>query len=994
MRGWPIAMAVLALACGGAQASPVTPRAPAAPTRAAPVASTAVSPGPAPAPILDPRAPLPDGAHARCGTSRMRFIALPEAVSIANDGRILSIENIDGWQVVRDVVEDKTLWTLPDIEASALSPGGSAVVTLRPTKRPQESVLVVSSPDGKERGRVPLSVPKDATFEPLQITFDGRRALAVAGMTVFVVSLEPPRLERKRHLTGDSVLALSGDGTRALVVTRRHPTGHGLMGLLAPVERSGVLTLVELASGRTLRTLGTRDKPFKYSAVALSREGRRLFIGTTNAIDVVDARTGSLRTLARLEGSGLGGLSAGSHRLLVSPDDSQLTYRQRGVHLVDTKTGSVQQLPATASPRAFSPDGGLLLYRESQAAVVRGKHYDVPAGHRLPVTALAFIDRGRRLASAAGSLRLWDPRTGAPLGSSRLAGGRVRLAPSSDGARLAIAGRDLEIADTAGKKLLRIDTSHQVSAVAFLAHGGLLAGTLMGPGWMPGTRGKRSHLRADRTLFRLAPDGRTLGSVEVGDVRSLSVAPDSRQVALYSDRTGGGVGHVELRDVATLQHRVALAPLDAYRDWLAFAGPDTLVAASRRRGAVAFDLRTRKVQARFALGNCCSALAVSPDGTRLAAAAGRDVQLWDIAPRRLLGVFRGHSGDVQALAFSPDGKWLASAGRDTSVLIWAAAAPTPLERPTPTLEKPAVGSLAELARGYRGERLATLSRGKLASPGETLPKLPAGLRAVARGGAASCAITARRKVVCWGSWLGGRLGLNTKSHAPAGQLRPVPGVRDARRIAMGLMYACAIDSHGAASCWGSLGGVIRAQAPRALNVPSPVVDIQIGLAHACALLESGHVVCWGDNPDGQLGTSAFAASSPAPMPLIDDAVAIAVGDLHTCVLRRAGAIFCSGSNRSDQLGDGTGVDSRSPVEVVRLRGARAISADGSASCAVAHDGRVFCWGRLAGFLGSEVHFVRPTPVDALGSAEKVRIVAGRVCVQGGGPVRCARFLRR
>jgi len=83
-----------------------------------------------------------------------------------------------------------------------------------------------------------------------------------------------------------------------------------------------------------------------------------------------------------------------------------------------------------------------------------------------------------------------------------------------------------------------------------------------------------------------------------------------------------------------------------------------------------------------------------------------------------------------------------------------------------------------------------------------------------------------------------------------------------------------------------------------------------------------------------------------------------------------------------------------PVEVVRLRGARSISADGSASCAVAHDGRVLCWGRLAGFLGSEVHFVAPTVVDALGRALKVRLVAGRVCVQGGGPVRCARFLRR
>lgn len=158
---------------------------------------------------------------------------------------------------------------------------------------------------------------------------------------------------------------------------------------------------------------------------------------------------------------------------------------------------------------------------------------------------------------------------------------------------------------------------------------------------------------------------RLLRQIE-GDYRASAISPDAKTVALApADDTIRVRGTDDSRKEVTLSTKGPQAAV-AY-------SPDGSLLASCGLGEASL-WRTSDYSRVADLPHPWLrvwSVAFSPDGKKLATACSdRAVRVWNTDDGRCLLTLRGHADEVWSVAFSPDGRTLASGGKDGSVLLW------------------------------------------------------------------------------------------------------------------------------------------------------------------------------------------------------------------------------------------------------------------------------------------------------------------------------------
>lgn len=118
--------------------------------------------------------------------------------------------------------------------------------------------------------------------------------------------------------------------------------------------------------------------------------------------------------------------------------------------------------------------------------------------------------------------------------------------------------------------------------------------------------------------------------------------------------------------------------LDAYRGpttyiWSVAVKSDSSqwVAGSFEKNVKLFDYKTLKVSNLQAHTKSALAVAYSPNGKLLATGSlDENIYLWETATYKVVDTLKGHGGNIFCVAFSPNGDLLASASNDNTVRVW------------------------------------------------------------------------------------------------------------------------------------------------------------------------------------------------------------------------------------------------------------------------------------------------------------------------------------
>jgi len=324
--------------------------------------------------------------------------------------------------------------------------------------------------------------------------------------------------------------------------------------------------------------------------------------------------------------------------------------------------------PGSATPQASTPTA---TPSPTPAVPVISSALTTYKGHSGPVIDISWSPDSTRIASCGndGTVQVWNAKTGKALWNTAIGRYAFAVAWSPDGQKVAGGASDgsVVILDaTHGKKLATY--SHQV-------------GFIEGIAWSPDGKYVASGDQDNTVdIWNVATGKLQASYTATAAVQRVAWSPDGKRIAaaVYD-------GTVQVLDASTGKLQVTYkgngAPV-----WSVAWSPDSkrVVSGTGSAGAAGpvtsgntvkvWDAATgQTVLSYTAEGdqNEAYALAWSPDGKYIASGGdAKVVHVWDAASGQTLWQYQGHSDIIFDVAWSPDGSLLASSSADGTVQVW------------------------------------------------------------------------------------------------------------------------------------------------------------------------------------------------------------------------------------------------------------------------------------------------------------------------------------
>jgi WD40 repeat protein len=589
--------------------------------------------------------------------------------------------------------------------------------------------------------------------------FAGLTLLAVAG--AWFAYLQSQQAERQsrialtRQMAAQALAELSSNPQRSLLLAVQSIAMTQAENVFNPTEASSLLHHVLAATGGLPLSGDTRP----VVATAFSPRGDWLATGSDDGTArlwkpglpssppiVLHGHTAAITALS---------FSADSRWLVTSSKDSTATLwdlaSSGAAHRVTLRghRGAVNVV-------AFSPAGRWLATAGDDSTVRLWDLNTVPIiaeprvlSGRLGggVTSLVFSAEGGRLAAASFDGRIavvWnmaaDGTVSAPLALPHN-DGILAIALSRDGSRLAVANAyslhlwDLAAADPRVNPVVLPRSTQWVLAVAFspdgrrLAAGGLNAlvrlWDLTAPDFASHPAVLRGHTGSVKTMA-FSPDGRWLATA--GQDASTRLW-DLSDPIFPSIPMCGHEGAINAIAIDPEGHRLATASDDGTTRLWTLPDPSAEPTVLHEPGcaAGARDCATVDV------------VAFSSDGRWLASAGrAKTIRLWKLAGPFVPGmVLSGHGSDINALAFSPDGHWLAATNLRSSNVVWLWDLTDPAHSASPILLGGHQSAIESMAFSPGGRWFATGSWDRTICVWDLRSRLPGSPRYILSGNRAA-----------------------------------------------------------------------------------------------------------------------------------------------------------------------------------------------------------------------------------------------------------------